>query len=484
MKKRIPWIPACAGMTQKGLRLPWGFLRFLYRVSYMWYSWQISRFRMSQDPVVAIVGRPNVGKSALLNRIVGYRHAIVDPTPGVTRDRNYAIAAWNGRRFQVIDTGGLDSQNKKPIQKAIHEQVDFALSESDAVILVCDSKDGLTSPDIDVLKLLRKNYQHPVYVCINKMDDPSKEDSLYDFCSLGIKELFPVSAFHGHGVADLLDAVVASFPLESHTQDLVSAERRLAIVGKPNVGKSSLFNKLIGQNRSIVDDAPGTTRDSITVSIEKTGKTYSFIDTAGLRRPARNKESVENFSVQRALKSIKESDIAVLVLDSSEREISEQDKRIATRIREAGSACIVVWNKWDVLEKDKEVWDSFCRLTRSELKLFDFAPILSCSAKTGLRVSKLFELIDQVQEAGDHRIPIERLKEILFEAMTIQPPPQFRGKPLVLKNLSQLNGPGIQFKIKCSEPKSLHFSYQRYILNQIRQEFDFIGWPLRIIVRN
>ncbi|HEY9070076.1 MAG TPA: ribosome biogenesis GTPase Der [Candidatus Ozemobacteraceae bacterium] len=440
---------------------------------------------MPLHPVLAIVGRPNVGKSSLLNRIVGYRHAIVDPTPGVTRDRNYAEAVWNSRHFCVVDTGGLDPDDQQPLMQAIRSQVDFALREAAAILFVGDARDGLHGDDSEILRLLRKNCpDKPLYVAINKIDNPAEIDVLTaEFYRLGVDRLFPVSAVHGMGVADLLDVIVEPFERASAEEETVAAPlERIAIVGKPNVGKSSLFNRLLGQDRSIVDNVPGTTRDAITVSVDRKGRTYRFIDTAGLRRPARQKDNVEFFSVFRTLDAIQKSDLAVLVLDASEGVITEQDKRIAGRVVDAGSGCIIVWNKWDVADKTARPWDELLEETRKAFPLLNFAPVTTTSARTGQRVDKLFDLIDRIQETGRHRIPDERLKQILYEAVTIQPPSPIAGRPIHLKNLRQLNGPPIVFRLTASDPKHVHFSYQRYLLNHIRQEFQFEGWPVRLSV--
>ncbi len=441
---------------------------------------------MSLLPVIAIVGRPNVGKSSLMNRIVGYRHAIVDPTPGVTRDRNYAEAVWNGRRFYVVDTGGLDPDDEQPIMMSIKSQVDFALREAAAIVFLGDARDGLHGDDQSILNLLRKRCtDKPFYVAVNKIDNPKETDVLTaEFYSLGVDRLFPISAVHGIGVADLLDVVVEPFERESEPDDSVASPpmERIAIVGKPNVGKSSLFNRLLGHDRSIVDDVPGTTRDAITVSVDRNGRTYRFIDTAGLRRPARQKDSVEYFSVFRTLDAIQKSDLAVLVLDASEGKITEQDKRIAGRVVDAGSGCIIVWNKWDIADRTARPWDDLLVETREAFPLLNFAPVTSISARTGQRVDRLFDMVDTVQETGRHRITDERLKQILYEAVTIQPPPTVAGRALHLKNLRQLNGPPIVFRLAASDPKNVHFSYQRYLLNHIRQEFPFEGWPMRLAV--
>ncbi|NLI75425.1 MAG: ribosome biogenesis GTPase Der [Candidatus Riflebacteria bacterium] len=440
---------------------------------------------MPKIPTIAIVGRPNVGKSSLLNRIVGRRHAIVDPTPGVTRDRNYADARWNGRHFYVIDTGGLDPDDTQPIQQAIKAQVEFALHESDAIILACDAHQGLLPDDRAILNLLRRACaDKPVYVTVNKLDNPNDDSEMVDFYGLGVDRLFPVSAVHGHGVADLLDAVVEPLPREAEVvEEQTDEPGRIAIVGRPNVGKSSLFNRLIGQERSIVDDAPGTTRDTIIYTIERHGRTYRFIDTAGMRRPARQKDSVEFFSVYRTLDTIRRSDLAVLVLDASAGEISQQDKRIASRIIEVGSGCLILWNKWDIADHDDQVWRKMQQATREEFPLLEFAPIMSCSAKTGLRVNKVFDQLDQVQQAGNMRIPPDRLRTILFDALTMQPPPPFAGRPVRISSLQQADGPPIVFRVACNEPEGLHFSYQRYLLNRLREDTPFEGWPVRLVVK-
>lgn len=440
---------------------------------------------MEALPTVAIIGRPNVGKSSLMNRLVGYKHAIVDPTPGVTRDRNYAEAVWNGRRFYVIDTGGLEPDDSKPLMTSIKQQVEFALKEANAILFVCDGKAGLVPDDKQILNFLRRYWStHPMYMVVNKLDDVSLPDEvqLAEFYELGIEPMYPISAIHGHGVADLLDEVVKNMPVNNVDNDEEDSELgRIAIVGKPNVGKSMLFNSLIGQNRSIVDNVEGTTRDTILFDCERNGKTYKFIDTAGLRRPDREKDSVEQYSVFRTLDAIKKTDLAVLVMDASRDGITHQDKRIAGRIIESGAGCIIVWNKWDAAKRDQHLWTDLVKQTREEFPLLEFAPIISTSAKTGLHVEKLFELIDNVQESGKRRIPQDILNSILFDALTIQPPPPYKGKELRIKSLEQLPGPPVIFKVRCSEPKGLHFSYQRYLLNHIKQEEKFEGWPLKIL---
>lgn len=443
---------------------------------------------MDYIPTIAIVGRPNVGKSSLLNRIVGYRHAIVDSTSGVTRDRNYAESTWNGRKFNVVDTGGLDPDDEKPLMKSIKIQVDFALDEADCVIFVCDARAGIVPDDKAIYKILRKECQSlPVFIAVNKLDNPRNEENLIDFYEFGTNELYPISAVHGHGVADLLDDVVKNFEINDVEKNVKKKKRfkeleRIAIVGKPNVGKSSLFNLLLGEQRAIVDNVPGTTRDTLLVKCEREGKSYHFIDTAGLRRPSVDKDSVEQFSIYRTLGAIKKTDLVILVLNSEEGIISNQDKRIAGRIIDSGAGCIIVWNKWDIVDRDEHKWNDILRHTRDEFPLLAFAPMISTSAKTGLRVNKLFDLIDQVQENGRKRVTNEQLKTILFDAITIQPPPSYKGRPIRIHSIKQFDGPPIIFKVKCSEPKGLHFSYQRYLLNHIKQEELFEGWPVKMYV--
>ena len=445
---------------------------------------------MDTLPVIAIVGRPNVGKSSLMNRIVGYRHAIVDPTPGVTRDRNYAEATWNRRKFNVVDTGGLEPDNTKSLMTSIKSQVNFALQEANAIIFVCDGQAGLVPDDKQIYNFLRKRWSgRPLFVCVNKLDNTqeSEDIQLSEFFEFGAENLYPISAIHGHGVADMLDDLVDILPVNADPKNQPKEDKeedgleRIAIVGKPNVGKSALFNTLIGQDRSIVDNVEGTTRDTILYHLDRNGKRYSFIDTAGLRRPDANKDDVETYSAYRTLGTIKRTDLAILVLDASREGITHQDKRIAGKIIESGAGCIIVWNKWDIANPDEHRWDELKKQTREEFPLLEFAPMIAISAKTGLRVNKLFDTIDHVQEVGHRRIPDEILKSILYDAVTIQPPPAYKGKELKIKSIEQYDGPPIIFKVRCNEPKGLHFSYQRYLLNHIRQEETFEGWPVKIV---
>ncbi len=445
---------------------------------------------MDSLPVIAIVGRPNVGKSSLMNRMVGYRHAIVDPTPGVTRDRNYAEATWNRRKFNVVDTGGLEPDNTKSLMTSIKSQVNFALEEADAIIFVCDGQAGLVPDDKQIYNFLRKRWSgRPLFICVNKLDNTNESEDiqLAEFYELGTENLYPISAIHGHGVADMLDELVKILPINADPknqpkdEDQNNSLERIAIVGKPNVGKSALFNYLIGEERSIVDNVEGTTRDTILFHLDREGKRYTFIDTAGLRRPDAKKDDVETYSAYRTLGTIKRTDLVILVLDASREGITHQDKRIAGKIIESGAGCIIVWNKWDIAKHDEHYWSELIKQTREEFPLLEFAPMLSISAKTGLRVNKLFETIDHVQEVGHRRISDEILKSILYDALTIQPPPAYKGKELKISKIEQYDGPPIIFKVRCNEPKGLHFSYQRYLLNHIRQEETFEGWPVKIV---
>ena len=445
---------------------------------------------MAMRPVVALVGRPNTGKSSLFNRIVGRPHAIVEPTPGVTRDRNYASGLWNGRAFDLIDTGGLDPENRSPIQEAIDEQVECALEEAQAVVLLADVREGVNTLDREIWGRLRRSFHGPLFLAVNKVDHPDMEAGAYEFYGLGPEEIYPVSAVHGLGVAELLDAVVAALPAPDPAAESAAEagddEPRIAIVGKPNVGKSSLFNRLLGQRRAIVDDVPGTTRDALTVDCVRAGKTYRFVDTAGLRRPSRRKDNVERFSVLRTLSAIRRTDIAVLVLDAGEVRpdelftLSEQDKRIAGAVRDAQAGCIILWNKWDLVAKEARTWEKLVTDTRRELNLLEHAPVLNCSARSGQRVDRLFAALDEVIAAGRTRLQPERLAELLYEATVIQPPPSHLGRAIRFGALTQLPGPGILFRLQVSEPKGVHFSYQRYLLNRLRQEGGFAGWPMRL----
>jgi GTP-binding protein len=370
--------------------------------------------------------------------------------------------------------------------QSIKFQVDFALKEAESIIFVCDGKAGLIPDDKEILNFLRRFWSdRPMFVAINKLDNAEDESILSEFYELGIDQLYPISAVHGHGVADLLDDAIEKFPRnwDGEVDDGKTNLERIAIVGKPNVGKSSIFNCLLGEERSIVDNVPGTTRDTILKRFVRNGKTYNFIDTAGLRRPDRDKDDVEQYSVYRTLGAIKNTDLAILVLDASKGKITNQDKRIAGRVIDSGAGCIIVWNKWDISGNEERRWDELMKHTRDEFPLLAFAPMLSTSAKTGLRVNKLFDLIDRVQENGRKTIPADRLKTILYDAVTIQPPPSFKGRELKLYSLHQFAGPPIVFKLKASDPKGVHFSYQRYILNHIRQEETFDGWPIKLVVR-
>ncbi|MBU1107441.1 MAG: ribosome biogenesis GTPase Der [Candidatus Riflebacteria bacterium] len=445
---------------------------------------------MESFPTIAIVGRPNVGKSSLMNRIVGYRHAIVDAASGVTRDRNYAESTWNGRRFNLIDTGGLDPDDSKPLMKSIKQQVDFALREASIIVFICDGKAGLVPDDKQIIKFLRRHWAgHPLFVVINKLDNANDESQLAEFYELGVDPIYPISCIHGHGVADFLDKLVEDMPRNDTFEETTETRKdraleRIAIVGKPNVGKSSIFNSLLGENRSIVDNVPGTTRDTIQVKLSRSGKIYNFIDTAGLRRPDRDKDNVETFSVHRTLGAIKDTDLAILMMDASKGGITNQDKRIAGRIIDSGAGCIIVWNKWDIASHDEHFWAKLIKETREEFPLLAFAPMLSTSATTGLRVNKLFELIDHVQMTGRRRIAEDRLRTILYDAVTIQPPPTFQGREVKMRALVQYDGPPVVFKLKCSAPKGVHFSYQRYLLNHIKQEETFDGWPVKLYTGN
>lgn len=437
---------------------------------------------------VAIVGRPNVGKSSLMNRIVGKRHAIVDSISGVTRDRNYATAVWNARVFNLVDTGGLDLDDSQSLMRSIRHQAEFAIEEADAIIFLCDGEAGLVPDDKQIFNYLRKiAADMPLYAAVNKLDSisHSTEVMLADFYELGADKLYAVSALHGNGVADLLDDITE--PMERNLDKYDEkkqppAMERIAIVGRPNVGKSLLFNKLIRNERSIVDDVPGVTRDTILYEHKRNGKTYTFIDTAGLRRPNKKKDTVEFVSALKTQDVIESTDISILVLDASSPAITMQDKRIAGKIVETNSACIIVWNKWDLFTAGQARWDELIKETREAFPQLSFAPIVSASAMSGLRVDRLYNLIDMVRENGRKRISDAILKEILFEAVTIQPPPSYKGREMRLFKLFQKPGPPIVFRLKASAPKGVHFSYQRYLLNHIMQEEAFEGWPVKLEV--
>lgn len=433
-------------------------------------------------PIVAIVGRANVGKSTLFNRIIGGRTAIVEDIPGVTRDRVYKDTDWNGIAFTLVDTGGLEVRAREDVLgNHVRNQAQIAIDESDVIIFVVDGKTGITAEDELVAKTLLRSSK-PVLLAVNKIDHIKQADRIYDFFGLGFGEPLPISAEHGVNLGDLLDAVV------NHLKDLPQEEEqetdavKVAIVGKPNVGKSSLVNKMLGQERVIVSDIPGTTRDSIDTLVEREGNSYLLIDTAGIRRRSKLANATEKYSVDRSLRAIERCDVALMLLDATQ-EISEQDRRIAGFIHEAGKAVVIVVNKWDLVEKDENTMDAYDALIRRSFAFMDYAPTLYISALTGQRVDKVLEMVDFVMEQATLRVSTRRLNELFQEALIKHPPPALKGKRLKVYYITQVKVQPPTFLVFVNEPKLVHFSYRRFLENNIREEFGFEGSPIRLVTR-
>lgn len=427
------------------------------------------------NAVVAIVGRPNVGKSALFNRIVGARIAIVEGEPGVTRDRIYAQSEWDGRTFTLIDTGGIDLGAEEGFFALARRQAEIAVEEADVVLLVVDVRAGLVPADLEVAEALRRSNK-PVLVVANKADDGNLALAASEFFALGLGEPIPVSAEHGRGIADLLDRLVVHLPSVAAEED-AGDDIRIAVIGRPNVGKSLLVNRLVGEERSIVTDVPGTTRDAIDTRIERDGVRFTLIDTAGIRRKSRIQHAVERYSVVRTLRAIDRSDVCLMLLDATEL-VTEQDKRIAGYAHEAGKAMVLVVNKWDLIEKDATTINRYEETIREQLGFLLYAPILFISAKTGQRVQNIFELAAYVADQHALRVPTGRLNEVLHEATFRRQPPTDKGRRLKIFYATQSGVKPPTFVLFVNEPKLMHYSYLRYIENQLRESFGFVGTPI------
>ena len=433
-------------------------------------------------PIVAIVGRPNVGKSTLFNIFADSRISIVEDTPGVTRDRLYADAEWLDRKFTMVDTGGIEMQNTDSIAVSIRQQAEVAVREADVILFVCDARTGITNDDMEVAKMLRQS-RKPVVLAVNKADTPKQEAEAYEFYNLGIGEPYLISASNRLNLGDLLDAVVEKFPEEGDEDDDSEDVIKVAIIGRPNVGKSSIFNDIIGQTRSIVSDVAGTTRDAIDVPVEKDGQTYLFIDTAGMRRKGKIDEPIEKYSNIRTLRAVDRSDVVLLVLNAVEG-ITEQDKKIAGYAHEAGKGIVIVVNKWD-LYPNKTVMstEEFTKQIRHELIFMPYANVVYVSALTQQRISRLPEMIKDAAEANAMRISTSVLNQVVTDAVAMNQPPMEKGKRLKILYTTQVKVKPPTFVIFCNEPEIMHFSYQRYLENQLREAFGFKGTPINIIVR-
>ena len=432
-------------------------------------------------PTVAIVGRPNVGKSTFFNYIIGQRLSIVEDKPGVTRDRVYAECNWRGRNFTVIDTGGIEFGSEDLITSEIANQATIAMNLADVIIFLTDIKQGVTQVDKDIALILKKSNNPVVLVC-NKADNYGKtSDDIYEFYNLGLGEPLPLSATNAIGIGDILDAIFEKLPEED--KDNVDEETiKVAIIGKPNVGKSSLVNKILGEERVIVSNVAGTTRDAIDSNFENEFGKYVFIDTAGIRRKSKVNESIEKFSVMRTLLAIQRADVCLMMIDATEG-VTDQDAKIAGEAHEAGKGIILVINKWDEVEKDTYTIDKFKKEVYNKLSYLTYAPIIFISAKTGQRVNKLYEIINQVASQNALRVSTSVLNEVLNEAIAVVQPPTDKGKRLKIYYMTQATTKPPTFVVFVNDKELFHFSYERYLINQLRKEFGLIGTPIRMIVR-
>ena len=433
-------------------------------------------------PIVAVVGRPNVGKSTLFNRIVGERIAIVDDAPGITRDRLYADAEWLIHKFTLIDTGGLDPDSEDFITKRIFFQAELAIETADVILFITDVKSGVMDADLQVAEMLRKS-KKPVVLAINKVDNPGRDNmEVYEFYELGIVEPIPISAGQALGLGDLLDEVVAHFPKE--TDDNEDDDRiKVAIVGKPNVGKSSLINKILGEERLIVSDIAGTTRDAVDTYLTRDDTDYLLIDTAGLRRKSKIKANIERYSIIRAIAAVERCDVCVLLIDAEEG-ITEQDTKIAGIAHERGRAAIIAVNKWDKIEKNDKTMKEFTKNLENELAYMPYAPKLFVSALTGQRIDKLFQLIYSVFQNHALRVQTGVLNEVILEATAMHAPPVDKGKALRVYYATQVSVKPPTFVLFVNDSRLMHFSYTRYLENKIREAFGFSGTPVHFITRD
>ena len=434
------------------------------------------------EATVAIVGRPNVGKSTVFNRIIGQRLAIVEDRPGVTRDRLYGKATWKGRTFSVIDTGGIQFGEDDELLKSVRAQAELAMDEADVVVFMVDAKAGLTHADREVAELLYRKSDRPVVLAVNKVDHPKHRDLVYEFYALGFGEPIAVSGEHGHGIGELLDAVVAKFPDEEPVEPYGDDVVRIAVIGRPNVGKSSLVNALLGRQRVIVSDVAGTTRDAVDTPFERDGKRYVLIDTAGIRKRGKIYETTEKYSVLRALRAIERCDVALVVLDAKDG-VTEQDKHIAGYAEEAGRASVIVVNKWDAIEKDDKTMQRFTERIRDAFKFMPYAPVVFVSAATGQRINLLLPAVDRVAEEHARRIPTSVLNDVISDAVATTPPPSDRGRRLKIKYAAQVAVKPPTIVLFVNDPELLHFSYERFLENRLRAAFRFEGTPIRLIAR-
>lgn len=430
-------------------------------------------------PIVAIVGRPNVGKSTIFNRIIGDRVAIVEDRPGITRDRIYGVGEWQGKPFSIIDTGGIEISEDE-ILKSIRAQAELAIEEADVIVFMTDAKAGLTPSDSEVAELLYRS-KKPVVLAVNKVDNMQRQEDIYEFYNLGFGDPIGISGAHGIGIGDLLSEISERLPEgkeDEYGEDVI----KVALIGRPNVGKSSLVNALLGEERVIVSNQAGTTRDAIDTEFEKDGQKYVLIDTAGMRKRGKVYENTEKYSVMRAMKAIERADV-VLVVINAEEGIIEQDKHIAGYAHEAGRAAIFVVNKWDVIEKDDKTLQHFTNNIRDHFLFMSYAPVVFVSATTKQRLHKLLPVVNSVAEQHSMRVQTHVLNDLIIDAVTFNQPPSDKGKRLKINYATQVAVKPPTFVLFVNEPELMHFSYQRYLDNKIRDAFGFEGTPIRIISR-
>ncbi|HEY8500720.1 MAG TPA: ribosome biogenesis GTPase Der [Clostridia bacterium] len=432
-------------------------------------------------PVVAVVGKPNVGKSTFFNYITGRRISIVEDTPGVTRDRIYAEGEWRGREFIIIDTGGIEPFTGDYIKRQMIRQAELAIETADVIIFMVDAKEGLTPADEDVANILRKS-KKPVVVAVNKVDNVGDvPPEVYEFYNLGIGEVYAISSIHALGLGELLDAVYEHFPPDAG-EDEREDSIKVAVIGKPNVGKSSLINCILGEERVIVSDIPGTTRDAIDTSVEREGKKYIFIDTAGIRRKSKIEANIERYSVIRSWTAVDRSDVCIVMVDAQDG-VTEQDTKIAGYAHEQGKACIIAVNKWDIIKKDTGVLESYQKTVISKLEFMNYAPVTFISAKTGMRVDRLFSMIDHVYDQASLRISTGVLNDVLNDALVMVQPPSDKGRRLKVRYITQTGVRPPTFILFVNDMTLMHFSYERYLMNTLRSNFGFEGTPIRFVLK-
>jgi len=432
-------------------------------------------------PIVAVVGRPNVGKSTLFNYLAGERISIVDDAPGVTRDRVYAESEWRGRLFSIVDTGGIEPKTEDVILRSMREQAQIAIDTADVIIFLVDIKTGMTADDEEIAAMLRRSGK-PVIVAVNKADQVGEmPPDAYEFYNLGLGEVFAISSAHRLGIGELLDAVFHNFPPEEESSG-DSDRIKVAVIGKPNAGKSSLVNKMLGQERTIVSDVPGTTRDAIDSALDNEHGRYTLIDTAGLRKKSRIDDQVEKYSMIRSLAAIERADVCLILIDATEG-VTEQDTKVAGYAHNAGKASILVVNKWDLVEKETGTLEDYSRQVREAFAYMTYAPVIFISAKTGQRVGKLFEMINEVYSQSGLRLTTGMLNDLLTEAVAMVPTPQDKGRHLKIFYATQVGVHPPQFVLFINDRELMHFSYERYLENQFRKNYGFSGTPIWFILR-